>query len=183
MSVSAKWRLSSESSECQGHRGMTITCCPGSSKSFWWGFTPDITDWTVICTANWSWHPYQPALWSRRPSHRACSTKMPPSQSYKRRCVACQHFPEDQTLQLQAEAGENNVIHLPSGLDHIACEQEEEEEEDPFHFHPFFPKISHKMFTSKSLMVFWPQIQLSPLPCRQWFNLPFFAHCPLSITV
>ena len=40
---------------------MTTTCCPGSSKSFWWGSAPDITDWTVICTASWSWHPHQPA--------------------------------------------------------------------------------------------------------------------------
>ena len=61
MSASVKRRLSSDSSRCQGHRGMTSTCCPGSSKSFWWGFTPDIIDWTVICTANWSWHPHQPA--------------------------------------------------------------------------------------------------------------------------
>ena len=40
---------------------MTTIWCPRSSKSFWWGFAPDITDWTVICTANWSWHPHQPA--------------------------------------------------------------------------------------------------------------------------
>ena len=61
MSASAKRRLSSERSRCQGHRGMTVTCCPGSSKSFWWGFVKDITDWTVICTASGSWHPHQPA--------------------------------------------------------------------------------------------------------------------------
>ena len=47
--------------QCQNFRGMTTTCCPGSNKSFWWGFAPDITDWTVICTVNWSWHPHQPA--------------------------------------------------------------------------------------------------------------------------
>ena len=58
-------------------------------------------------------------LWSRRPNHRACSTKMPPSQSYKRRCVACQHSLDNQTLQLQAGAGEDDVIHLPSGLDRV----------------------------------------------------------------
>ena len=40
---------------------MTTTCCPGSNKSFWWGFPPDIADWTVIRTVNWSWHPRQPA--------------------------------------------------------------------------------------------------------------------------
>ena len=61
MSVSVKRRLSSECSQCQDHRGMTTTCCPGSSKLFWWGFAPDKTDWTVLCTANWSWHPHQPA--------------------------------------------------------------------------------------------------------------------------
>ena len=35
MSASAKRRFLSERSRCQGHRGTTITCCPGSSKSFW----------------------------------------------------------------------------------------------------------------------------------------------------
>ena len=54
MSASAKRRLSSERSWWQGHRGMTVTCCPGSSKSFWWGFVTDITDWTVTWNANWS---------------------------------------------------------------------------------------------------------------------------------
>ena len=58
---SVKRRPSSECSQCQDHRGMTTICCPGSSKSFWWGFALDITDWTVICNANWSWHPHQPA--------------------------------------------------------------------------------------------------------------------------
>ena len=47
------------------------------------------------------------------------STKMPPSQSYKRRCVACQHSPDDQTLRLQAGAEEDDVIHLPSGPDRV----------------------------------------------------------------
>ena len=61
MSASVKRRLSSERSQCQDHRGMTTTCCPTSSKSLWWGFAPDIIDWTVICIANWSWHPHQPA--------------------------------------------------------------------------------------------------------------------------
>ena len=59
-------------------------------------------------------------LWSRRPKHRARTTKVPPSQSYKRRCVACQHSPDDQTLRLQAGAGED-VIRLPSGLDRVEC--------------------------------------------------------------
>ena len=35
MSASAKRRLSSDCSRHQGHREMTVTCCPGSSKSVW----------------------------------------------------------------------------------------------------------------------------------------------------
>ena len=65
-------------------------------------------------------------LWSRRPNHRARSTKMPHSQSYKRRRVACQHFPDDQTLWLLAGAGEDDVIRLPSGLDRVVYERQEE---------------------------------------------------------
>ena len=68
-------------------------------------------------------------LWSRRPNHRACSTQMPPSQCYKRRCVACQHSPDDQTLRLQTGAGEDDFIHLRSGYDRVDCERQEEEEE------------------------------------------------------
>ena len=41
--------------------------------------------------------------------------------------MACQHFPDDQTLWLQTGAGEGNIIHLPSGLDHVDCERQEEE--------------------------------------------------------
>ena len=67
-------------------------------------------------------------LWSRRPNHRARSTNMPPSQSYKRRCMPCQHSPDDQTLRLQVGAGEDDVIHLPSGLDRVDCERQEEEQ-------------------------------------------------------
>ena len=52
---------------------------------------------------------------------------MPPSQSYKRRRVACQHFPDDQTLRLQTGAGEDDIIHLPSGLDRVDCKRQEEE--------------------------------------------------------
>ena len=43
--------------------------------------------------------------------------------------VACQHFPDDQTLRLQAGAGEDDVIHLPSGPDRVDCDRQEEEEE------------------------------------------------------
>ena len=53
---------------------------------------------------------------------------MPPSQSHKRRCVACQHSSDDQTLRLQAGAGEDDVSHLPSGLDHADCERQEEDD-------------------------------------------------------
>ena len=51
---------------------------------------------------------------------------MPPSQSYKRKCVACQHSPDDQTLLLQAGAGEDDVIYLQSGLGRTDCEPQEE---------------------------------------------------------
>ena len=54
---------------------------------------------------------------------------MPPLQSYKRRRVACHHFPDDQTRRLQTGAGEDDIIHLPSGLDRVDCERQEEEEE------------------------------------------------------
>ena len=51
---------------------------------------------------------------------------MPPLQSYKRRCVACQHFPDDQNLRLQTGAGENDIVHLVSGLDRADGERQEE---------------------------------------------------------
>ena len=44
--------------------------------------------------------------------------------------MACQHFPDDQTLQLQTGAGEDDIIHLPSGLDRVDCKRKEEEEEE-----------------------------------------------------
>ena len=45
--------------------------------------------------------------------------------------MACQHFPDDQTLQLQTGAGEDDIIHLPSGLDRVDCKRQEEEEDFP----------------------------------------------------
>ena len=56
--------------------------------------------------------------------------------------MACQHSPDDQTPQLQAGAGEDDAIHLPSGLNRVDClRQEEEEEEGDFmkelQRHPF----------------------------------------------
>ena len=53
---------------------------------------------------------------------------MLPSQSYKRRCVAWQHFPYDQILPLQTGAGEDDIIHLPNGLGRVDCKRQEEEE-------------------------------------------------------
>ena len=44
--------------------------------------------------------------------------------------VACQHFPDDQTLWLQTGSGEDDIIHLPSGLDRVDSERQEEEEEE-----------------------------------------------------
>ena len=64
----------------------------------------------------------------KKTKHRACSTKMPHSQSFKRRCATCQHSPDNQTLRLQAGAREDYIINLPSGLDHADCEREEEED-------------------------------------------------------
>ena len=127
MSASVERRLSSGRSQCQNYRGMTTTCCPRSNKSFWWGFAPDITDWTVIYNETEAGTLTNLPLWSRRTNHRARSTKMPTLQSYKRRCVACSHFPDDQTLRLQTGAGEDDIIHLASGLDHVDCERQEEE--------------------------------------------------------
>ena len=46
-------------------------------------------------------------------------------------CCFC-HCPldnDDQTLWLQAGAGEDNIIHLPSGRDRVDCKRQEEEEE------------------------------------------------------
>ena len=43
--------------------------------------------------------------------------------------MACQHSPDDQTLQLPAGAGQDNFIYLLSGPDYVACECQEEEEE------------------------------------------------------
>ena len=40
--------------------------------------------------------------------------------------MACQHSLDDQTLRLQAGAGEDDVIHLPSGVDRVDCERQEE---------------------------------------------------------
>ena len=44
----------------------------------------------------------------------------------------CQHFPDDQSLRLQTEAGEDDIIHLPSGLDRVDYERQEEEEAQDF---------------------------------------------------
>ena len=60
---------------------------------------------------------------------RTCSTKMPSSQSYKRRCVACQHSLDNQTLPMQARAGEENFIHILRNPDCVTCKHQEEERE------------------------------------------------------
>ena len=44
--------------------------------------------------------------------------------------MACQHSPDDQTLRLQAGAGEDDFIHPPSGPDSVACERQEEDSLD-----------------------------------------------------
>ena len=39
-----------------------------------------------------------------------------------------EHSPDDQTQLQQAGTGEEDFIHLPSGLDRVACERQEEED-------------------------------------------------------
>ena len=58
------------------------------------------------------------------------STKMSSSSSFKKRCVAGQHYTDNQTLQLQAGAGQDDFIYLPSSSDRAACERQEEEEKE-----------------------------------------------------
>ena len=41
--------------------------------------------------------------------------------------MACQHSPDDKTLWLQAVAGKDDFIHIPSSPDRVACECQEEE--------------------------------------------------------
>ena len=41
--------------------------------------------------------------------------------------MACQHSSDDQTLRLHAGAGEDDVIHIPGGLDRVDCERHEED--------------------------------------------------------
>ena len=43
--------------------------------------------------------------------------------------MAYQHSFDDQALPLQARAGEDGSIHLPSGPGRVACERQEEEED------------------------------------------------------
>ena len=43
--------------------------------------------------------------------------------------MASQHSADDQTLRLQAGAGGDDVIHLPSGLDRVDCERQQQEED------------------------------------------------------
>ena len=65
--------------------------------------------------------------------------------------MACQHSPDDQTLRLQAGAGEDDVTHLPSGLDRVDCERQEEEEGvriesgRPGFDSRFFPQLFYKV--------------------------------------
>ena len=54
--------------------------------------------------------------------------RCPRLRSHKRRRVACHHFPDDQTLRLQTGAGEDDIIHLPSGLGRVDCERQEGED-------------------------------------------------------
>ena len=66
-----------------------------------------------------------------------------PSQSYKKRCVACQYSLDVQTLWLQAGAGEGSFIHLLSGPDCVACKRQEEVKEDEHKAKPVGFIFSH----------------------------------------
>ena len=79
----------------------------------------------------------------------------------KRRRVACQHFPDDQTLRLQTGAGED-IIHLPSGLDRVDCERQAEEE------HVCFPI---KRLTAKLESGFEPWFRLVSSDFSVWLYL------------
>ena len=87
----------------------------------------------------------------------------------KRRRVACQHFPDDQTLRLQAGAGEDDVIHLPSGLDRVDCERQEEEEEK-------------KSLTTLEVMTYYlvmhtgPDGLIWPTLSSHWFVIIVISH-------
>ena len=59
--------------------------------------------------------------------------------------MAYQHSPDDQTLRLQAGAGEDDTIHLPNGLERVKCERQEEEEESPF----FIQCSTQRLFTGR----------------------------------
>ena len=165
--------LSQETTSNESWADSPSPSSPGHfSKSFRWGFAPDITDWTVICTTNWSWHPHQPALWSRRTNHRAHSTKMAPSQSYKRRRVACQHFPDDQTLRLQTGTGEDDIFHLLSGLDRVDCERQEEEEDLPSP-----SKMLVSEFTLETTVFCSILLQAVTFCCSKLSSSTAFQHC------
>ena len=90
------------------------------------------------------WRPNSMAAsrsWRRR--HHS-SPKRPRSCSlWTPRSVACHHSPDDQTLWLQAGAGEDDVIHLLSGLDYIACERQEEVIGDSTRTEEFEPRVTH----------------------------------------
>ena len=82
---------------------------------------------------------------------------MPPLQSYKRRRVACQHFPDDQTLRLETGAGEDDIIYLPSGLDRVDCERQEKEEEE-------IPVLLAQIHKISDLKDVWERNASSKLP-------------------
>ena len=119
-------------------------------------------------------------LWSRRPSHRARFTKMPTSQSYKRRCVVCQHSPDDQTLRLQAAAGEDDVIHLPSGLDDVDCYRQEEDKKTtrPLRLYRWKGETRPSMMTESSCShaqrTRHPRKALAILLCTTLWLFPFY---------
>ena len=81
-----------------------------------------------ICTANWSWHPYQPAPVVKKNKPQSTLYKDAPFTKLQEKTCGLAALPwrpnskaADQTLRLQTGAGEDDIIHLPSGLNSWSC--------------------------------------------------------------
>ena len=73
--------------------------------------------------------------------------------------MACQHSPDDQTLLLQAGAGEDGVILLPSGLDRVDCERQEEDQVSTDDIVVVAAWLLHTFLTKQTLQSYLPHIQ------------------------
>ena len=85
--------------------------------------------------------------------------------------MACQHFPDDQTLRLQTGAGEDDFIHLPRSPDHGACECQEEEEEEEESLYSNFPPPRWSSSKASDLRVVDPGSYLDfPVSYFSWLS-------------